>query len=383
MNEELCSESPEEITERLSQAARVASRLSHDFGNLLTSILGFSELALTQVQPGTVVHRYITEVFDVGRDGADWLQKLNYFCRCGVPDFTPAGLSGAFAEEEARLGPAEAVRLHADIPADLPALACDADSLRQLLRQALDNAREAAGEKGVVTVTARVVDLGDSEAHMLIGNPSAGRFVEVVVADPGPGMSAELRARLWSDLFYSSKPRHRGLGLLIAYGIVHRFGGGLQIVPGRTEGTEVRVYLPAAASPVPAGPAELLVVDSDPQVLADARRVLESAGYHVSVAVSPPAALLVHQNAAQRFDLYLLAVHLPNLTGPELARRLLLRDPRAKFLFLHTPAGPALPRDGLLTPAALVHKPFAPPVLLHAVVGALKRGRQLGDGGPA
>jgi len=118
----------------------------------------------------------------------------------------------------------------------------------------------------------------------------------------------------------------------------------------------------------------------DPQVLADARRVLESAGYRVSVASSPAAALLAHQSAAERFELFLLAVHLPNLTGPELARRLLLKDPRANFLFLHTPAGPALPQDGLLSPATLVHKPFAPPVLLHAVVAALQRARQQARG---
>src|SRR5260221_5101716 len=168
MVQEHLPESPEQIAERLCEAARVASRLSHDFGNLLTSILGFSELALTQVPQGTVAHRYVTEVFDVACDGADWLKKLNYFCRQGAPDFTPAGLSGAMAEEEARLGPAEAVRLHADIPADLPALGCDADSLRQGLRQVLDNAREAAGDQGIVTLAARAVELGAAEAMALV-----------------------------------------------------------------------------------------------------------------------------------------------------------------------------------------------------------------------
>ena len=89
---------------------------------------------------------------------------------------------------------------------------------------------------------------------------------------------------------------------------------------------------------------------------------------------------MVQQGAGERFELWLLAVHLPNLTGPELARRVLLRDPRANFLFLHAAAGPALPRDGLMTPSTLVHKPFAPAVLLHAVAAALERGRQGEDG---
>src|SRR5207253_5621549 len=139
------------INERMREAASVASRLSHDFGNLLTPILGFSELALSQVAAGTLAHRYLTEVWEVARGGADWLKKLNFFCRRTVPEFTPAGLPGALAEEEARLGRGGPPPWHAEIPADLPALACDGESLRQVLRQVLENAREAATDAGPIT----------------------------------------------------------------------------------------------------------------------------------------------------------------------------------------------------------------------------------------
>src|SRR5207302_5159549 len=121
---------------RLGQGAHVASRLSHDFGNLLTGILGFTELALAQAGAGTLAHRYLSEVWDVARGGADWLKKLNLFCRRHAFEFMPTGLPGALAEEEARLGPG---RWRADVPADLPALACDGESLRQALQQVLEN----------------------------------------------------------------------------------------------------------------------------------------------------------------------------------------------------------------------------------------------------
>jgi CheY-like chemotaxis protein len=101
--------------------------------------------------------------------------------------------------------------------------------------------------------------------------------------------------------------------------------------------------------------------------------VLEPAGYSVRPVASPAEGLALYQTAPEPFDLVLVAVHLPNLSGTELARRLLLRDPHASFLFLHAPAGPALPRDELLAPPALVHKPFAAPVLLQAVAAALWR----------
>ncbi len=358
------------IEQHLAEAAHLTGRLSHDFGNLLTGVLGFTELALGQVPSGTLAHRYLSEVWDVARGGADWLKNLNYFCRRTAPAFTPAGLPGALAEEQARLAPGAAA-WQADVPDDLPALECDRESLRQALRQVLDNAREATAGGGDVTLRARVVTLTPAEAAALLGQPAPGRFVEITVTDNGPGLSAEARARLFRDLFFSTKPRHRGMGLLITYGIVHRFGGGLDVGAADGGGTRVRFYLPAAPEPKPAGPAQILVIDEDPQVLTDARRLLEPAGYHVSTAASPADALL-RQGTVERFDLTLLAVQLGALTGPELARRLQLRDPQARFLFLHTPGGPVLPRDEMLVPDAVVHKPLTAAALLQAVAAALR-----------
>jgi signal transduction histidine kinase len=367
---------PARTVERLELAAQVTGRLSHDFGNLLTGVLGFTELALARMPTDTLAHRYLTEVWDVARGSAAWLKRLNYFCRGHAPEFTPAGLPGVVAEEEARLRAAGLARWHADVPPDLPPVACDAESLRQALQQVLDNACEATAGRGPVTLSARAVELDDAQAATLVGSPPAGPFVEVVIADCGPGMNADVRRRLFSEMFFSDKPRHRGMGLMITYGIVRRFRGGLRIDAGPAGGTEVRLYLPAAHELVPSGPAHVLVVDDDPQVVAAARRMLEPAGFQVDTTLSPAEALVLHQSATEPFDLILVAVHLPNLAGTDLARRMLLRDPSANFLFLHTPAGPALPRDELLGPDTLLHKPFTPAVLVQAVAAALHRGRR-------
>jgi signal transduction histidine kinase len=367
-------EPPEQVSKRLGDATQVASRLSHDFGNLLTGILGFTELALSQAAAGTLVHQYLGEVWDVARDGAEWLKKLNYFCRRSSVEYTPAGLPGALAAEAARVGTAEAATWQVHVPADLPALGCDAESLCEALRQVVENAREATGGKGTIAIAARVSKLSDAESRELIGGPAPGRFVEITIADQGPGLNPEARRRLFKELFFSSKPRHRGLGLMMTYGILRRFGGGLRLGPGAAGGTRVRLYFPAAPDPVSTGPARILVVDDDTQVLTEARRILEAAGYSVAVAMSAVEALALHQSARDWFDLLLLAVHLPSSSGPELARRIMLRDPQANCLFLHTPAGPGLPRDELLTPGNLVHKPFTAPVLLQTVAAALRRG---------
>ena len=360
--------------QRLEEAAVVSSRLSHDFGNLLTGILGFTELAMAQVAAGTRAHGYLGEVWNVARNGADWLKRLNLFCRGQRPRFTPAGLPGALADEEARLGAGASPVWQADMPTDLPALACDAESLRQALRQILDNAREATAPGQSVRLTARPVELSDPKSRLLLGSPPPGRYVEVTVADQGAGISDSVRSRLLQELFFSTKPRHRGLGLMVTYSIVRRFGGGMAIGSALAGGTEVRLYFPVAADPDPNGPAQLLVVDDDVQVLTEARRLLEPAGYRVSLATSAAQALALYQAAEPPFDLVLASAHLPSQNGMELARRIRLGNPKASFLFLHAPAGPRLPRDEL-PPNAVVHKPLAAPVLLQAVAAALRRDR--------
>jgi CheY-like chemotaxis protein len=360
------------LEDRLELGAIVARRLSHDFGNVLTGVLGFTELALANGSPGTRSHAYVQEVWDAARTGAEWLKQLHLFCRRNAVEFTPTGLPGALAEEQARLEPGQGPGWHADIPPDLPAIACDSESLRQALRQVLDNAREATGGREPAHIVARAVDLV-ADAPDVLGHPPAGKYVEITVVDRGPGISDDARARLFREWFYSSKPRHRGMGLMVTYGILRRIGGGLAIGSALAGGTQVRMLFPAAPEPIPAGPAHILIVDEDPQVLAEARRILEPAAYSLQVATSAPEAMALYHTAATRFDLVVIASQLPNLTGPELAHRLLLRAPQAKFLFLHTPSVSALPRDELLTADTLVHKPLAAPVLLQAVAAALRR----------
>ena len=66
---------------RLEQAALITSRLSHDFGNYLTGIMGFTELSLSQAPPDSTLHRYLEEVLESARQGADWIRRLHGFCR--------------------------------------------------------------------------------------------------------------------------------------------------------------------------------------------------------------------------------------------------------------------------------------------------------------
>src|SRR5262249_25084907 len=119
----------------------------------------------------------------------------------------------------------------------------------------------------------------------------------------GGGISAQVQDRLLRDLFASTKGKRRGMGLAVAYGILHSYRGGFRLdsVPGK--GTTARIFLPAGSAPVspqsarpaPAVPAarqsRILVVDDDPLILKSLGRTLEGAGYRVRTAPGPLEAI--------------------------------------------------------------------------------------------
>src|SRR5262249_43064435 len=160
--------------QQLEYTAAFVGRVAHDYGNVLTTILGFSELALAQqIPPGSAAHRYLTEVLRGAESGAELTQQLRLFAR--RPAAEPAGRVGRrvgpcplepiLAEEQAPIHEAHPGRAAVELalPADLLPAAIDGDHLRVVVRALLDNAAEALSEPGTVTVTARPVTVAADE----------------------------------------------------------------------------------------------------------------------------------------------------------------------------------------------------------------------------
>jgi signal transduction histidine kinase/CheY-like chemotaxis protein len=373
--------------QRLETAADLARRLAHDFGNVLTGILGFTELALTQqVHADSPLHTYLLEVQRSAQSGAQMTHLLRQFSRRQAPAGRSCLLHPVLTAEEARLRalPPPAPSLHLSLPADLPPLALDADHLRQVLAALLDNAREALVGAGAISVSARTVELSEADCRDLFGDVRPGPHVEVTVADTGAGLSPDAQRRLFAEPFFSTKPRRRGFGLATAYGILHAHRGGLRLLPGSERGAVARVLLPlapvvapsqVAAAAEPARGERVLVVDDDAMILQLVSTTLERAGYRVQAVGGGEEALKAYAAAGRDpFRLVLTDVLMPRLGGLELARRLLGRDAGARVLFMSGQVSADFsPADFAGHGFELLHKPFRPEGLLRAVRHALDR----------
>jgi len=237
--------------QRLEEAAVLTHWLAHDFGNVLTGVLGFAELSLEQLPPDSEPYQFVSEIRQSARKGAEFLRKLLLFSRRNRAQSGSASLAAVAAAEAEKLRPlwGPAVDLRLSIPADLLPLAMDAEPLRQLLAELLDNARNALAGGGMIAISARRLDLAGAECQQLLGCPSPGPCAEITLADTGCGLSPEVRRGLLSQPFFSTKPRHHGMGLPMVYGILYTHRGGMCIEPCPEGGTQVRVVVPLTAVP--------------------------------------------------------------------------------------------------------------------------------------
>lgn len=244
----MASEDWKRFQERLQDAAVMTGRVAHAFDNVLTGILGFAELTLSQAPTKSATHDYVSEVLRAAQQGVGLTQELHLFSRCSTSGSGPTSLSLVLAEEEARLREAagSAVQVRLNLPADLPPVAIDADALRQVVRQLLDNARESGANS--VTASARMMEQTAPAGAEWIGPVGNGLVVELTIADTGSGMTSEVRRRLFQEPFFTTKPRHRGLGLAIVCRILLAHRGALRLETDPERGTIARVLLPLASS---------------------------------------------------------------------------------------------------------------------------------------
>jgi signal transduction histidine kinase len=241
----------ERLQQRLVDASVIAGRMAHDFDNVLTGIIGFADLSVPLVPAGTQAAKFLAEISKVGQRGIQFTQELHQLSRSGQSKPQPGSVNVAFSKEEQRLKaiwPAN-VQLINYLPASINPVAMEASPLGIVLGHVLANAMEACTQGGQVTVSARSVELTSADSKNYLGQVHAGGHLEVMIQDTGIGIKPEHRAKLFSEPFFTTKIRHRGLGLAIVYRTLSAHRGGVRIEPetaSRT-GTVARVVIPFSA----------------------------------------------------------------------------------------------------------------------------------------
>lgn len=239
--------------QRLEDAGRVAGRVAHDFDNVFQGVTGFASLALETLHPTSPAAQNVQEVQVAAQHGLKFNVQLHQLSRGGKAQPFPATVPPALTREIARINRTmPLVKIEVIAPPTLPPVAMEAGAVQLMVGHLLDNAAEASPKGGLITVTARLVELAASDFAGFLGQPTPGPNVEIVIRDSGPGLTEDARRRMFVEPFFTTKFRHRGLSLSVVYRMLYAHRGGVQVDGQPGQGTTVRVVLPLAGAPAPA-----------------------------------------------------------------------------------------------------------------------------------
>jgi signal transduction histidine kinase len=360
-------------TQRLEALGTLAGGIAHDFNNVLGVILGFSEMAERQVEPGGAAQASVQRVLQAAARARLLVRRILDFSRRGVSERVPVNVQAVVEEVIAMLAPTlpSGLTLGQRMESGNAATRCDATQLHQVVMNLCTNAVYAMNDCGALEISSRCVDVAEGRC-VFQGELHAGRYVCVEVADTGHGIPDHLKARIF-DPFYTTRRAGQGtgLGLSVVHGIVSDIGGAIDVADRVEGGTLITVWLPQAGEalrPPPAIEADwpqgdgqtVMVVDDEDALVALAEEGLAGLGYEPVGYRSCEAALRAFAADPDRFDAVVCDVMLPGMSGTELARRLRAMRSHIPIILVSGNVSEAienLAREGTAT--AVLHKPIS------------------------
>jgi two-component system cell cycle sensor histidine kinase/response regulator CckA len=375
--------------QKLEAVGRLAGGVAHDFNDLLTVILGYSNLLLDQLEQDRVLYQEVAEIKRAADRAATLTQQLLTFGRRQVLSLLPVDLNPIVAARADTLRQliGEGVELRLKLAADLAATRVEPGQVEQMLVNLAANARDAMPQGGLLSIETANLELDALRARRCAVQP--GTYVMLALADTGQGMDAATQARLFEPFFTTKEPgKGTGLGLSSVYAIVRQCGGNIVVSSEPGRGSRFEIYLPRAEAEGGARPAKLspdevrgdetvMLVEDEPLVKNLVGGVLRKSGYQVMEFVNGREALARAKRHSGLVHLLVTDVVMPGMSGIELARHLALGRPEMRVLFISGYTDDLVGRQGVLQPGrAFLAKPFTPDTLLRKV-------RMLLDASPA
>ncbi len=360
--------------QKMESVGRLAGGVAHDFNNMLTVIMGYTQAAMNDVDPSGRVRENLREVLDAARRSTDLTKQLLTFARKQIIDPKVLYLNRVVKRTATMLERliGEDVELFLELSEKLWPVKMDPTQIDQILANLCVNARDAIDGVGRITLETDMKTFDQAYCAEHEGFVP-GDFVLLSVSDNGCGMDREILNNLF-DPFFTTKDMEKGTGLGLAtiYGIVKQNNGFINVhsEPGR--GSAFRIYLPRcispdetpepdpSAEPPPKGNETILVVEDEEAILRMTRMMLEMLGYTVLPAATPNEALALVERHQGSIHIVLTDVVMPEMNGRDLADQLKNLHPNLESLFMSGYTSDVIAHQGVLDKGVqFVQKPFS------------------------
>jgi PAS domain S-box-containing protein len=340
-----------QMEERLRQAQKMesigslAGGIAHDFNNLLFPILGMSEMLLEDLPENSLEHENAREIFHACKRAGDLVKQILAFSRQSEHKMTPVRIQNILKEvlKLSRSTIPTNIEIHEDIQQNCGLVMADATQVHQVAMNLITNAFHAVeNTNGIIDI--KLIELALAKGDLPGSDLRPGQYVRLSVSDNGVGIPQHIISKIFEPYFTTKKlGKGTGLGLAVAYGIVKEHKGEIKVYSEDGKGTAFHVYLPMMkkilekdekkqSDEMPIGTERILLVDDEISVAKLEGQMLSRLGYQVTVETASQDALNTFKTNPDAFDLVLSDMAMPDMTGDQLAEKILSVRPETPII---------------------------------------------------
>lgn len=321
--------------QRLESLGVLAGGIAHEFNNVLTPIIGYSELIMSETEDENPHKSNLRQILNGAHRAKELVEQILVFSRQG--ELTRTTIEIQLIVKEAlkllRASIPKTIKIVEKIEKCSPILA-NPSQIHQMIMNMVTNAYQSIGEKsGEISITMKPVQI---ETDTMIGNKilNAGEYITFIVKDTGKGIEEAVIERIFEPFYTTSIDEIRsGLGLSVVHGIVTNHNGHIDVKSEIGKGTEFVVYFPIEKKKkdkinvqevqvVDGEKRTIILVDDEKDVLNLFEILLTKKGYSVEKFSSSVEALECFRADPKKFDLIITDQTMPDLTGVELAKKI-------------------------------------------------------------
>lgn len=333
--------------QKMETIGTLAGGVAHDFNNILTPILGYTEMALEELSDESTLKYDIEQINHAALRGKDLVQQILTFSRQVDFDKKPLHLHQVVKEvmNLIRASFPSNIEIRQDLDNDCGTIMADATQMHQIIMNLCTNSLHAMVDKGgilEVRLDALVFNPKKIKANT---NTKKGNYVRLTISDTGVGMDKQTIDRIFEPFFTNKEVGSgSGLGLSVVHGIVNNYNGAIQVQSEQGKGTIFMIYLPQHSAhgtevsqiteTTKKGCENILFVDDEKEITYMGKKMLESLGYTVDIRTDGFSALHEIQTHKQRYDLLVTDQNMPKMLGTDLVIRAKKIRPDLKVILI-------------------------------------------------
>ncbi len=324
--------------EKMDSIGKMARGIAHDLNNILSPIIGYSDLLIELVPNEGNIYKYVNNISKAAGRAKDLVKQIHTFGQPETQKKEPIQVENIIKEVLnfiSGLAP-DNIKIEHTVKAGISRINADAIHIHQILMNLCTNAIHAMEESGgELTVKLSEHEYTDEILNSKLLNLKPGKYIDICIKDTGSGIPQEIISKIFDPYFTTKdKGKGKGIGLATVHSIVKNNEGDITVKSKPGSGTIFHVYLPSLVEEkkkmaqdyfmtTDEKKLHIMLVDDDQDVLQVQGMLFEQMGHKVTLFSDGKTALDNFNSNPEFYDLVVTDLNMPNMDGLELSRSLI------------------------------------------------------------